>query len=100
MKRINITGPDCQTYGNISGLRKKLEYIESLSGHSMQTLQLRNEITRLEALSAYSSVRKNHAYATFSRKNYSVKQSQHPQSVLQGFSFRLSQLCCQAPALV
>jgi len=51
--------------GNISGLRKKLKNIESVGGHSIQALQLRNEIIRLEALLPYSSVRKNSSYRDF-----------------------------------
>ena len=65
MKRIDFVDPDSQIYGNISGLRKKLKNIESVGGHSIQALQLRNEITRLEALLPYSSVRKNPSYVSF-----------------------------------
>lgn len=50
---------------NISALRKKLKNIESVGGHSIQALQLRNEITRLEELLPYSSVRKNPYYRDF-----------------------------------
>ena len=73
MKRIDVVEPDSQINGNISGLRKKMKDIESVDSHSIQALQLRNEITRLEALLPYSSVLKNPSYVTFFKKNYGVK---------------------------
>ena len=56
--------PDNQETDSIPGLRKKVNNIESINGRSTQTLQLRDEIRRLEALLTYSNVRTNPTYAT------------------------------------
>lgn len=63
MENCSTMKPDNQETDSISGLRKKVKNIESSSGHSTQTLQLRDEIRRLEALLTYSNVRTNPTYA-------------------------------------
>ncbi len=47
---------------SISSLRQKVNNIESVSGPSKRTLQLRDEISRLEALLEYSEVKARPSY--------------------------------------
>ena len=52
---------------SISSLKKRVGNIESVTGHSACTVQMRNEISRLEALLVYADVRTNPKYREFFR---------------------------------
>ena len=53
---------------SILDLKKRVNNIESVSGRSKRTLQLRDEIRRLEALLEYGKVRTNPSYRSLFRE--------------------------------
>jgi len=65
MRKFSIPDSEDEITSLISSLMQKLSNIESLNGRSFCTLQLRNEISRLEALMAYADVRANPRYREF-----------------------------------
>jgi len=67
MKNFSIPDGEDEITSLISSLMHKLNNIESVTGRSFCTLQLRNEISRLEALMAYADVRANPRYQEFFR---------------------------------
>jgi hypothetical protein len=68
MKNPDILINDDPINSSISGLRKKVQNIESVSGHSKRTMQLRDQIRRLEALLEYSEIRTNSSYRSLFRE--------------------------------
>ncbi len=67
MRNFSIPDSEDEITSLIASLVQKVSNIESVTGRSFCTLQLRNEISRLEALMAYADVRSNPRYREFFR---------------------------------
>jgi hypothetical protein len=67
MRNFSIPKAEDEISDLISSLIHKVSNIESVTGRSFCTLQLRNEISRLEALMTYADVRANPRYQEFFR---------------------------------
>ena len=67
MRDCNTELSEDELTRSISSLKKKVGNIESVTGHSFCTVQMRNEISRLEALLVYADVRTNPKYREFFR---------------------------------
>ena len=62
MKNLNNLINEDPIISSISSLKNRVKNIESVSGHSKRTMQMRDEIRRLEELLEYSEVRTNPSY--------------------------------------
>ena len=67
MKNLTYLVVEDPASNSISNLRKKVRNIESTSGPSKRTMQMRDEIMRLESLLEYREVRTNPSYKSFFR---------------------------------
>jgi hypothetical protein len=65
MKRIDAFASEDELVESLHRLRQKVNNIESVSGRSLHTTRMRNEISRLEALQVYAGVRVRPAYRDF-----------------------------------
>lgn len=61
----NLSDPRREIADSISSLRKRVANIEAVSGQSQRTIQLRDEIKRLESLSVYDNVRTDPTYRDY-----------------------------------
>ncbi len=58
----NLSDPRREIADSISSLRRRVAGIEAVSGRSRRTIQLRDEIQRLESLSVYENVKTDPTY--------------------------------------
>ncbi len=59
LKNLNTSVNEAHISSTISQLRKEVFKIESVSGRSVRTIKLRNEIAKLEDLLSYSKDQSN-----------------------------------------
>ncbi len=67
MKNLNNLINEDPIISSISSLKNRVKNIESVSGRSKRTMQMRDEIRRLEGLREYSEVRTNPSYRSLFR---------------------------------
>jgi len=65
MMDLNTYNTDKDSLKLISRLKKRVISIESVCGHSLRTVQIRNEISRREALVVYNKCNDHSALANF-----------------------------------